>query len=133
MKIINLTPHDITMSNGEIFSRTLIGDKVLQVRAKEVVEIAGQINGHNLYEKSFGIPYFCLTDSKGQNEEVFYGEFPWKDEEEELIFIVSFISLSAINNAGGLEQYSKDEFVSTGTLIRDEEGKIVGTEGFSTL
>lgn len=133
MKIINLTPHNITMSNGEVFPTTKIGDKILQIRAKEEITKIGNIGEHNLYAKEFGIPYFCLTNTRGEEEEVFNGELPFANESDEILCIVSFIAMSAIKEQEGLFQYlmRPSDFVTTGKLLRNNEGKIIGVEGFS--
>lgn len=128
--IVNLTPHDLNMvDTGVTYSRTEVEEgRFLTVRAKQSFEIVGNIAGHVVSKSTFGKPYFCTVDSKGQDEQPFEGVVSTAD-----YYIVSIISLQAIVANGGIEQYQADEFLSPGKLVRDEEGKIVGSSGFSVL
>ena len=130
MTIINLTPHDLNMvDTNTTYPRTEVAPgRFLTVRAAQNDEEVGNIGGHIISKSTFGEPYFCTVDSKGQNEELFEGVVPQADR-----YVVSLISLQAIVANGGCEQYQVDEFLAPGKLARDNEGKIVGSIGFSIL
>lgn len=127
MTIINLTPHDLNMvDTGVTYPRTEVAPgRILTIRASQTSEEVGEVNGHTLYKSAFGKPYFCTVDAKGQNEEPYEGTVPEAD-----YYVVSIISLQAIVANGGCEQFPADEFLSPGKLVRDEEGKIIGSTGF---
>jgi len=130
MNIVNLTPHDLNMVDmGVVYPRTEVAPgRILTIRASQTSEEVGEVNGHILYKSTFGKPYFCTVDTKGQDEQPYNGTVPEAD-----YYVVSIISLQAIQANGGCEQFTTDEFLSPGKLVRDEEGKIVGSTGFSIL
>ena len=138
MTIINLTPHDLNMVDvNTTYPRTEVAPgRFLTVRAAQSDEEVGNIGGHIISKSTFGEPYFCTVDSKGQNEELFEGVVPEAD-----YYVVSIIALQAIvamENDEGEDWMSKNgieeaQFLSPGKLVRDEEGKIVGSSGFSVL
>lgn len=139
--IVNLTPHDLNMVEGATYPRTEVAPgRYLTVRATQKADVIGTItsNGvvHQVSKSTFGKPYFCTVDAKGQNEEPFEGSVPEAD-----CYVVSILSLQAISNmepdegedwmfANGIEEA---EFMAPGKLVRDAEGKIVGSAGFSIL
>lgn len=135
-KVINLTPHDLNMKekNGDItYPRVEVEPgRFLTVRAAQTSEnvftvpVEGII--HQVSKSTFGKPYFCTVDSKGQDEQPYEGIIPEAD-----YYVVSIISLQAIMANGGCEQFQVDEFLSPGKLVRDSEGKIIGSSGFSVL
>jgi len=47
---------------------------------------------HKVTKSTFGKPYFCTVDAKGQDEQPFEGEIPDADK-----YVVSIISLQAIS------------------------------------
>lgn len=130
MKIVNLTPHDLNMVDvNTTYPRTEVAPgRFLTVRAAQNNEEAGKVGGHTISKSTFGKPYFCTVDTKGQDEQPYNGTVPEAD-----YYVVSIISLQAIQANGGCEQFTTDEFLSPGKLVRDEEGKIVGSTGFSIL
>ena len=130
MKIVNLTPHDLNMVDvNTTYPRIEVAPgRFLTVRAAQNDEEVGNIGGHIISKSAFGKPYFCTLDSKGQNEQPFEGVVPEAD-----YYVVSLISLQAIVANGGIEQYQTSEFLAPGKLVRDNEGKIVGSTGFSIL
>ncbi len=130
MKIVNLTPHDLNMVDTNVtYSRTEVAPgRFLTVRAAQSSEEVDNINGHIISKSTFGKPYFCTVDAKGQNEELFEGTVPEAD-----YYVVSIISLQAIVANGGCEQFQINEFLAPGQLARDSEGKIIGSTGFSVL
>ena len=130
MKIINLTPHNLNMvDTGVTYPRTEVSEgRFLTIRAKQSFENTGEINGHIVSKSTFGKPYFCTVDAKGQDEKPYEGTIPEAD-----YYVVSIISLQAIVANGGCEQFHTSEFLSPGKLVRNEEGKIVGSTGFSIL
>lgn len=134
--ILNLTPHDLNMKEkgGEItYPRVEAAPgRFLTVRAAQTTEEVGMItcNGvaHKVTKSTFGKPYFCTVDAKGQDEQPFEGEIPDADK-----YVVSIISLQAIKANGGCEQFQPNEFLAPGKLVRDSEGKIIGSTGFIVL
>jgi len=133
MKVINLTPHDLNMVEGAVYPRTEVEPgRFLTIRAAQETEEVGTItcNGltHTVSKSTFGKPYFCTVDSRGQDEQPYEGKIP-----EGNYYVVSIISLQAIVANGGCEQFSVKEFLAPGKLVRDAEGKIIGSAGFSIL
>lgn len=131
--IINLTPHNLNMVEGTTYPRTEVeAERFLTVRASQETEEVGILtcNGvqHQVSKSTFGKPYFCTVDAKGQDEQPFEGVVPPAD-----YYVVSIISLQAIVANGGCEQFLADEFLAPGKLVRDAEGKIIGSTGFSIL
>lgn len=130
MKIINLTPHDLNMVDTNVtYPRIEVAPgRFLTVRAAQNDEEVANINGHIVSKSTFGEPYFCTVDSKGQDEQPFEGVVPQADR-----YVVSLISLQAIVANGGIEQFQTSELLAPGKLVRDSEGKIIGSTGFSIL
>lgn len=130
MKIVNLTPHDLNMvDTGVTYPRTEVAPgRILTIRASQTSEGLGELNGHIISKSTFGKPYFCTVNAEGQDEQPYEGTVPQAD-----YYVVSIISLQAIVANGGCEQFPADEFLSPGKLVRDEEGKIIGSSGFSVL
>ena len=130
MTIVNLTPHDLNMVDADTtYPRTEVAPgRFLTVRAKQENVPVAEINGHIVSKSKFGKPYFCTVDSKGQDEQPFKGVVPTAD-----YYVVSIISLQAIVVSRGVGQYQAHEFLAPGKLVRDNDGKIVGSTGFSIL
>jgi len=141
MKIINLTPHTINLTSGEIFPRMDQGGHVLLIRAEHISEDAGEINGIPVIKSSFGNPYIAFCDSMGRIIEKLDNIYQVPDLAEADVFIISMLALQAIKKAkqtlpGGLADCGLPNdatYVAPGRLVRDENGNIVGCEGFSTL
>lgn len=103
MKIVNLTPHDITITNGPTFppSGTVARVSVLQVDA-------GDING---------IPVKTQT----------YGDIVGLPEPQAgMVFIVSALTLAAAKAAGRDDVVAPD----TANAVRNDAGHIVSVPGF---
>ena len=130
MKIVNLTPHDLNMVDvNTTYPRIEVAPgRFLTVRAAQNDEEVGNIGGHIISKSAFDKPYFCTVDDKGQDEQPFEGVVPEADR-----YVVSLISLQAIVANGGIEQFQTNEFLAPGKVIRNSEGKIVGSTGFSIL
>ena len=130
MKIVNLTPHDLNMVDvNTTYPRIEVAPgRFLTVRAAQNDEEVGNIGGHIISKSTFGKPYFCTVDAKGQDEQPYESTVPQAD-----YYVVSIISLQAIHANGGCEQFATGEFLAPGKLVRDAEGKIVGSTGFSIL
>lgn len=131
--ICNLTPHDLNMVEGITYPRTEVEPgRFLTIRASQEIEEIGTItcNGvvHKVSKSTFGKPYFCTVDTRGQDEQPFEGTVPQAD-----YYVVSIISLQAIQANGGCEQFQADEFLAPGRIVRDAEGRIIGSTGFTVL
>jgi hypothetical protein len=109
----------------------MVEDRVLQVRAKTNSREMPALEGIPVQETVFGAPYLCTTTIKGQDEQPFEGVIPGLPTYEEVRFVVSALSLQAINNEEGLEQFDTYHFFAPGKPIRDTEGKIIGSEGLT--
>ena len=106
MKIINLTPHDISlMRNGQVVeiypaSRT-------PARVSVSAEIVGEINGFeirkNVYGQVVNLP----------------------EREEGTVYIVSALVAQAAKD--------RDDILVTDGAVRDAEGKIIGCTGFAVI
>jgi len=117
------------VDTGITYHRTeVIPGRFLTIRASQTSEEVGEINGHKVSKSTFGKPYFCTVDAKGQDEQPYEGAVPKAD-----YYVTSIISLQAIVANNGCEQFTADEFLAPGKLVRDAEGKIVGSTGFSIL
>lgn len=139
--IVNLTPHDLNMVEGATYPRTEVFEgRFLTVRASQKTEEVGTVtcNGviHTVSKSTFGKPYFCTVDTKGQDEQPFEGTVPEAD-----YYVVSILALQAIHKMDADESedwmlnnnIEESEFLAPGKLVRDAEGKIVGSTGFSIL
>lgn len=119
----NATPHLITVVGAGSFPRTELNGQVLTVRAEVKSVQVGEVEGIPLFRTTFGEPYFALGNDKYQ------GNF----EGMTTPFIVSLVALQAIEKNGGLEQFTPEDFVSPGALVRDDQGNIVGCNGFNII
>lgn len=139
MMIINLTPHNLDMADtGKAYPRTEVAPgRFLIVRAAESIEKVGSIDGHVISKSAFKEPYFCTVDSEGRDERPYEGVLPDGD-----FFVVSLISLQAIVKYGGAvlttpggnkEALGEKECLAPGRSVRDDKGRIIGIEGFTTL
>lgn len=103
MKIINLTPHDIVITNGPTFQPS---GTVARVSINQVD--AGDVNGIPVKTQTYG-------DIVGLPE-------PQKDT----IFIVSALVLNAAKAAGRDDVVAPD----TSNAVRNDAGHIVSVPGF---
>ena len=102
-KIINLTPHDIVITDGPTFPPS---GKVARVSVQQVD--AGNINGIPVKAQTFG----DIVDLPAPQDDT--------------IFIVSTIVLSAAKEIGRTDVVAPD----TTNAVRDDEGRIVSVPGF---
>jgi len=102
-KIVNLTPHDITITDGPTFppSGTVARVSVQQVDA-------GAINGIPVKTQTFG----DIVDLP--------------DPADDTVYIVSALVLSAAKAAGRTDCVAPD----TANAVRDDNGHIVSVPGF---
>lgn len=102
-KIINLTPHDITITNGPTFppSGTVARVSVQQVNV-------GDINGIPVKAQTFG----DIVDLP--------------EPQADTVFIVSAMVLNAAKEAGRNDCVAPD----TSNAVRDSEGRIISVPGF---
>jgi len=134
--ICNLTPHnlDLVEEDGNVtYPRIEIEPgRFLTVRARETREgmftIPAKGIKHQVSKATFGKPYFCTVNEEGKDEQPYLGEVPEAD-----YYVVSILSLQAIVDNGGCEQFQPDEFLAVGQTIRDNKGKVIGSKGFSIL
>ena len=103
MKIVNLTPHPIVITNGPTFppSGTVARVSVQQVDA-------GDINGIPVKAQTFG----DIIDLPAPADDT--------------VFIVSAIVLSAAKEIGRTDVVAPD----TTNAVRDDEGRIISVPGF---
>jgi len=119
MKLINLTPHEITLYDRE-------GKKVLaripssgEARVKVEQELVGWV----FLEGNLKIPVYASM----------FGEvigLPDPEPETETIFIVSFPVLQAM--AGKRQDLVSPDTTPNG-VVRDPNGKVLGVKSFQTL
>lgn len=136
LEIANLTPHDLNMieEDGTITYPRLEVEpgRFLTVRAAQTTEdmfiIPVEDIKHQVSKSTFGKPYFCTVNEEGKDEQPYLGEVPEAD-----YYVVSILSLQAIVDNGGCEQFQPDEFLAVGQTIRDNKGKVIGSTGFSIL
>ena len=102
-KIVNLTPHDIVITNGPTFSPS---GKVARVSVQQVD--AGDINGIPVKTQTFG----DIVDLPAPSDDT--------------IYIVSTIVLSAAKEIGRTDVVAPD----TSNAVRDNEGRIISVPGF---
>lgn len=103
MKIINLTPHAITITDGTTFPPS---GKVARVSVQQLD--AGTIDGIPVKTQTFG----DIVDLP--------------DPTDDTIYIVSAIVLSAAKAAGRTDVIAPN----TAQAVRDEKGNIVSVPGF---
>ena len=103
MKIVNLTPHDIVITDGPTFPPSGI---VARVSVQQVD--AGDINGIPVKTQTFG----DIVDLP--------------DPADDTVYIVSALVLSAAKAAGRTDCVAPD----TANAVRDDNGHIVSVPGF---
>ena len=103
IKIVNLTPHPISITDGDTFAPS---GKVARVKA--IQEDAGIINGIPVKTQTFG----DIIDLP--------------EPQDDTIFIVSAIVLSAAKAIGRTDVVAPD----TSNAVRNDQGHIVSVPGF---
>lgn len=103
VKIVNLTPHDITITNGPTFSPS---GTVARVTTQQVN--AGDINGIPVKTQTFG----NIVDLPSPQDDT--------------VFIVSAIVLAAAKAQGRTDVVAPD----TANAMRNDDGHIVSVPGF---
>ena len=103
MKIVNLTPHDIVITDGPTFPPS---DKVARVSVQQVDD--GVIGGVPVKKQTFG----DIVDLP--------------DPADDTIYIVSALVLSAAKAAGRADCVAPD----TANAVRNDDGHIVSVPGF---
>ena len=103
MKIVNLTPHEVVITDGPTFppSGTVARVSVQQVDT-------GTINGVPVKKQTFG----DIVDLP--------------DPADDTVYIVSALVLSAANAAGRTDCVAPD----TANAVRNDDGRIVSVPGF---
>jgi len=115
MKLVNLTPHPITLlvEGGPVE----IPPSGIVVRAKETRELVGVLG-----DKEISIPLYRVK----------YGEPEGLPEiHPDTYYIVS--SLAAQSIKAHMPAHVVERFVVVTDLVRDDEGRIVGARGLSML
>lgn len=102
-KIVNLTPHDIVITNGPTIKPS---GKVARVSVQQVD--AGTINGVPVKKQTFG----DIVDLP--------------DPADDTVYIVSALVLSAAKAAGRTDCVAPD----TANAVRNDDGHIVSVPGF---
>ena len=103
-KIINLTPHDLNVSHPDLGMVTIPRSGEV-ARAVTSTKPVGEINGFPVTQTEFG-------DVEGLSE-----------PREGVFFVVSRLVLQAAPH--------RTDLLAPGPLLRDEQGQVVGCEGFS--
>ena len=103
MKIINLTPHDIVITDGPTFPPS---GTVARVSVQQVDD--GNINGVPVKKQTFG----DIVDLP--------------DPADDTVYIVSALVLSAAKAAGRTDCVAPD----TANAVRNDDGHIVSVPGF---
>lgn len=103
MKIVNLTPHEIVITDGPTFQPS---GKVARVSVQQVDD--GDINGVPVKKQTFG----DIVDLP--------------DPADGTVYIVSALVLSAAKAAGRTDCVAPD----TANAVRDDHGHIVSVPGF---
>lgn len=113
MKIINLTPHDITLITDE---KAIVFPSKGIARARQIEAPAG------VEELALGVFIPVVKISYGALEGL-------PEPRDGVRYIVSFITAMAAMAHGR----STDDLLMTADLVRDEEGQITGCKKFSIL
>lgn len=100
---INLTPHDVHVRNtsGEIITFPRSGTIA---RCAENIVTDGRIDGFNIYHKEYG------------------DVIDLPDEQPDTLYIVSYMILQRLPD--------RVDLFAPGLLLRDDNGVIIGCEGF---
>ena len=106
MKIINLTPHDISlMRNGQVVE--IFPASRMPARVSVATEIVGEINGfevrRNVYGQVVNLP----------------------ERVEGTVYIVSALVAQAAKD--------RDDIFVTDGAVRDADGRIIGCTGFAVI
>lgn len=114
INIINLTPHSLTIYDGERKYSPIQSSGI--VRVSQTVERTGEVAGIPVYETIFG------SEIEGLPE-------PYDDGDEARVYVVSRIAAEAIRR----QSPDRVDIYVPGPAVRDEAGKIVGCNGLSRL
>lgn len=112
MKIINLTPHAVTLINGE--NETKFESKGI-ARAKQLETAAGEMEISGLKIPTVRMEY-------GEPEDL-------PEPKAGVCYIVSYITAMAAKANGR----KTEDLLMTADLIRNDDGQIVGCKKFSVL
>lgn len=105
-EIINVTPHDVNIVDGSGIVRTFARSGVVaRISTNDVV--VGDINGIPIIESTFGDPTGI------------------PDPAPDTVFIVSRMVAAAFPD--------RSDFVIPGPLIRNEQGVVIGANGFGRV
>jgi len=104
---VNLTPHDVTVVSG-VFAKKYLRDGTV-ARVTETVTLAFSIDDCDINDVVFGDVIGLPAPVKGV----------W--------FIVSAMVKEAVKKSGS----GRNDCVSPGNLIRDENGEVIGCKGFA--
>lgn len=107
-KLINLTPHDINVVQGE--KKITIPKEGIVVRVEELRKEKPSLDGYKIEEVSYGDVLNMPAPQKG------------------VLYIVSNLTATALQSKGRTR-----DILIPGELLRDEKGQIVGTTGFYQL
>ena len=114
INIVNLTPHPLTIFDGEGKYSPVPSSGV--VRVSQTVEQTGEVAGIPVYETVLG------SEIEGLPE-------PYDDGDEVRVYVVSRIASAAIRG----ESPDRSDVYFPGPAVRDAAGKIVGCNGLSRL
>lgn len=108
-KIVNLTPHEITVYKDGVVALTLPSEGVARADSKSV--IIDSVNGIDITRVIFGEPI----------------DLP--DTADDTFYVVSRITIESAAAAGR----TTDDLLTTDRLVRDEAGRIIGCESFAHI
>lgn len=106
MKIINLTPHAITII-AEDGTKTEFAPSGVIARVAQIREQVGTLDGFSLYRNTFG-------EVVGLPE-----------EKADTVYIVSALVAQAAKD--------RDDLIIVDNTVRDENGRIIGARGFARV
>ena len=114
MNIVNLTPHEITIIDGDTESETVrvVPPSGMLARLDSQKEIVNRRDGIYFYRTTYGPP-ICLEDGT---------EIDFPEESLDTVYIVSGLFRSG---------YSRSDLWQPGELVRDDEGRPIGCIGLS--
>jgi hypothetical protein len=133
MNISNLTPHPLNIKNeqGEFitFGRTphpTLEKRFCIVRAESQKVKDKTIAGITVVKTTFGEPVLCHVDERGQDPKpMSFKELPTEARFADF-FVVSVLALQSCKG-----MFFGTTCVSPGEAIRNEEGAIIGANGFT--
>ena len=108
-KIVNLTPHEITVYKDGVVALTLPSEGVARADSKSV--IIDSVNGIDITRVIFGEPI----------------DLP--EPEDDTFYVVSRITIESAATSGR----TTDDLLTTDRLVRDENGRVIGCESFARI